>query len=98
MTVAHVINISPRAMADIRAAVAWRGRRRLSVGARWHAGVLAAIRTLTSNPDRCPLADESADLGVDLRQLLHGRRRDVYRVLFTVEGETVNVLRVRHAA
>jgi hypothetical protein len=44
------------------------------------------------------LADEAADLGLDLRELLYGRRRDVYRVLFTIDGQTVNVLRVRHAA
>ena len=44
------------------------------------------------------LADEAADLGVELRQLLYGKRRNVYRILFTIEGGTVNVLRIRHAA
>ena len=95
---AHTINIFARAMADIRAAVVWRSQRSASAAARWHAGILAAIRTLAGNPERCPLADEAADLGVDLRQLLYGRRRSVYRILFTIEGQAVNVLRVRHAA
>ncbi len=94
----HAINIVPRAMADIRAAVAWRGQRSPSAAARLHAGLLAAIRSLASSPDRCPLADEAADLGLDLRELLYGRRRNVYRVLFTIDGETVNILRVRHGA
>ena len=85
-------------MADIRAVVAWRSQRSPLSAARLHAGLLAAIRTLANNPDRCPLADEAADLGLDLRELLYGRRRNVYRVLFTIEGQTVNVLRVRHAA
>jgi len=33
-----------------------------------------------------------------LRELLYGRRRNVYRILFTIDGQTVNVLRVRHSA
>jgi plasmid stabilization system protein ParE len=33
-----------------------------------------------------------------LRELLYGRRRNVYRILFTIDGQTVNILRVRHAA
>jgi len=37
-------------------------------------------------------------LGFDLRMLLYGRGRHVYRILFTIDGDTVNVLRVRHAA
>jgi plasmid stabilization system protein ParE len=96
--VAYTIDIFPRAMADIRAAVAWRSRQSVSSAARLHAGLLAAIRSLGDNPERCSLADEATDLGVDLRELLYGRRRGVYRILFTIEGQKVNVLRVRHAA
>ncbi len=94
----HTINIFHRAMADIRTTVAWRGQRSLSSAARWHTGVLKTIRSLANSPDRCPQADEATDLGVDLRQLLYGRRPHVYRVLFTIDGQTVNILRVRHAA
>jgi plasmid stabilization system protein ParE len=96
--VSHTIDIFPRAMADIRAAVAWRERQSVSSAARLHSGLLGAIRTLGNNPESCPLADETADLGLDLRELLYGRRRGVYRILFTIEGQTVNVLRIRHAA
>jgi plasmid stabilization system protein ParE len=56
------------------------------------------IRTLETRPEMWPLADEAATLGFDLRVLLHGRGRHVYRILFTIDGSTVNVLRVRHAA
>ncbi len=56
------------------------------------------MATLEQSPDRCPVADEAADLGIDLRELLYGRRRGVYRILFTIEGSVVHVLRVRHAA
>ena len=92
------IHIFPKAMADIGASVAWRSQRSPSDGARWYTGILTAIRSLRSQPDRCPLAYEAADLGLDLRELLHGRRQSVYRVLFTIEEQSVNILRVRHAA
>jgi plasmid stabilization system protein ParE len=86
-------------MADIRAAVAWlRSRSSPSAAARWHAGILAAVRSLASQPGRSPQADEAADLGIDLRELLYGRRRGVYRILFTIDGPVVHVHRIRHAA
>ncbi len=94
----HAIHIFPRAMADIGGTVAWRSPRSLSGGARLYAGILTAIRSLTASPDRCPLAYEAADLGLELRELLYGLRRNVYRILFTIVGQRVNVLRVRHAA
>ena len=94
----HAIHIFPRARADIRAKVAWLRQRSPAAASKWHAGLRATIASLADSPEHCPLADEAADLGVDLRQLLFGRQRNVYRVLFTIDGQTVNVLRVRHAA
>ncbi|MBY0526090.1 MAG: type II toxin-antitoxin system RelE/ParE family toxin [Gemmataceae bacterium] len=95
---AYNIHIFPRAMADIRSAVIFRSQRSSLAGARWQARLLAAINTLMDSPERCPMADEAADLGLDVRELLHGRRRDVHRILFMIESQTVHVLRVRHAA
>jgi plasmid stabilization system protein ParE len=96
--VPYAIDIFPRAMADISAAVSWRSRRSAFAAGQVHAGLLRAVRTLANNPERCPLADEAADLGVDLRELHYGRRRNIWRILFTIEGQTVRILRVRHAA
>ena len=31
-----------------------------------------------------------------MRQLLYGRKPHVYRILFTIEGDAVYVLRIRH--
>ncbi|MBM3983943.1 MAG: hypothetical protein FJ304_27475 [Planctomycetes bacterium] len=59
---------------------------------RWRAAIEA------TDADQHPEADEAAALGIDLRQQLHGKRPHVYRFLFTIDGETVNVLRVRHAS
>jgi len=88
----------PRAQLDIAATVAWLARTSPAAAARWRTGLLRIVESLETEPNRYPAAAEAADLGVDLRELLHGRRRNVHRFLFTIDGQTVNVLRVRHAA
>jgi plasmid stabilization system protein ParE len=96
---AFTVVFQRRADADVRNQVAWlESTQGLHAADRWRAGFLATvIGSLEADPHRYPQADEAADLGVDLRELLYGRRRRVFRVLFTIDGETVNVLRVRHA-
>jgi hypothetical protein len=44
------------------------------------------------------LAPENVHFTQDIRQLLYGPRNDVYRILFTILGDTVQVLHVRHSA
>ena len=61
---------------------------------RWYEGLMKAFHSLKKNPLRCPVAPESAFFEEEIRQLIYGK----YRILFTVEGETVFVLRVRHGA
>ena len=90
--------LSPQARADIDSAVTWLARADKTVAARWRAGLLSVIADLETNPTKYPLADEAADLGVDLRVRPYGRRRGVYRVLFVLEADVVNVLRVYHSA
>ena len=48
-------------------------------------------KQLASMPLACPLAPESDQLSVSIRQLIVGR----YRVLFTVRAKTVMILHVR---
>lgn len=50
------------------------------------------------NPERCGLAPENEWFPGELRQLLYGKRRGVYRILFEVRDTTVYILRVRHGA
>lgn len=80
-----------------RRALAWLSSRSASA-AYWRAGLIARVAALEQSPDRYPTADEAADLGMDLRELLHGPRRGVYRILFTIDGSVVHIHRVRHAA
>ena len=95
----HTVVIHPTAKAAVRRNSDWL-RRTFSArkADQWLDEIGTAIMGLAVRPDRCPEADEAADLGVDLRVLFHGRRPHVFRVLFTIDGDTVNVHHVRHAA
>jgi plasmid stabilization system protein ParE len=88
----------PRAMSDVENAIDWLAERSPAAADRWLQGMLSIVENLELDPKRYSIAEEAAELGVDLRQIIHGRRRGVYRVLFTIEGNRVNVLRVRHSA
>lgn len=58
----------------------------------WAQELQRAIKLrLTSLPLSCPLAPESDDLGIAVRQLIVQR----YRVLFIVRKKTVTILHVR---
>ena len=48
---------------------------------------------LASTPLRCPVAPESEELGISVRQLIVGR----YRILFIVEKKTVTILHLKGA-
>jgi plasmid stabilization system protein ParE len=67
----------------------------------WYAGLLQAIESLSQMPKRCPLARENEYFSQEIRQLLYGRGRSSYRLLFTILEEqtisTVRILHIRHA-
>ena len=67
-------------------------------GGRWFAQLMARLETLENHPMRCALAPESTELGREIRELLHGRRRYKYRLLFRIIGNTVEILRVWHSS
>jgi len=96
---ARTVQLRPGAQADLREITRYISQRvSAASAARWLTAIQATIARLATDADQCPQADEAVDLGVDLRELLHGRRPHVYRILFTIADDTVNVLRVRHAA
>lgn len=94
---AHFVHMTPRAEADLEETLAWLCERSIQAAANWHARILAKVQQLEENPEQWPLADESSDLGIPLREVLFGKRTGVFRILFTIDGDTVNILRVRRA-
>jgi plasmid stabilization system protein ParE len=79
---------------DAGEAYFWINEQSEGAALRWYEGLMKAFRSLEKNPLRCPPAPESVFFEEEIRQLVYGK----YRILFTAEGETVYVLRVRHSA
>ncbi|HZT40560.1 MAG TPA: type II toxin-antitoxin system RelE/ParE family toxin [Chthonomonadaceae bacterium] len=64
----------------------------------WAIGLMEAIDSLKTFPGRCAIAPENEFFPQEIRQLLYGKGRGVYRVLFAITGDTVSVLHIRHSA
>jgi plasmid stabilization system protein ParE len=91
------VELSDRAQADIAEIYDWlRLQQAGEAGERWFVTLRAAIASLTTLPSRCPLAPENRDSPVEVRQLLYGRRPHVYRIVFAIDRDVVQVLHIRH--
>jgi plasmid stabilization system protein ParE len=90
--------IQPTAEAELEAAYRRIRDHAPAAAARWFNGMVEAINTLQDFPARCPLAPENGHFAEEIRQLLYGRGRDPYRILFTIGEEAVHVLHIRHGA
>jgi plasmid stabilization system protein ParE len=68
----------------------------------WHGGLIEAIESLSVMPNRCPLARENEYFSQEIRQLLYGRGRAAYRIIFTIleteEVASVRILHIRHSS
>lgn len=59
---------------------------------------MAKLETLEDQPERFSIAAESEELGQEIRELLLGRRRYKYRILFKLSGRLVVILRIWHGS
>jgi plasmid stabilization system protein ParE len=97
--VSYRVVFTARARADVLDAFRWIADQSPDAAARWHSGLEKAIATLARLPERHPVAGEESEMtGITLRQMLYGRRRGVYRILFSVEDDVVILHYVRHSA
>ncbi|HKZ80778.1 MAG TPA: type II toxin-antitoxin system RelE/ParE family toxin [Pyrinomonadaceae bacterium] len=89
----YSVRFHPDAESDITSSYQWGSRVWGPEKAKaWLRQLRHAIQTrLTSLPLTCPLAPESEDLDVPIRQLIVQR----YRILFIVEKKEVTILHVR---
>lgn len=91
--------LTDKAEADIDAVLRWfHEQRATDAGGRWLASLHAKLTTLESHPERCSLTEEVRHLDLEIRELLFGRKRFKYRLIFRVVGKTVQILRVWHSS
>jgi len=64
----------------------------------WRRKIETKIQSLAKDAGTWPEADEAVKFGIDLRCRLFGRRRQKYRILYTIEGGLVIVHRIRHTS
>jgi plasmid stabilization system protein ParE len=95
----HRIELAATAKADIREQVRWL-RDQISPAAadRWLAGLDKVVATLETWPMRFPTIAGNDKFTEELRELLYGKRKSKHRAIYTVRGDTVFVLYVRHSA
>ena len=82
---------------DLRAAYLWAASRAPAAAARWLQRFEKSLLTLENHPQRCPLARENRKCDVELREFHFGKRPYVFRSIFTIDEDTVRILRIRRA-
>jgi plasmid stabilization system protein ParE len=93
-----LVEITPIAEAQIEQAYLWYRERNPEFADLWFRSLMNAIATLQEKPRRCALAIENEIFPEEVRQLLHGKAKNIYRILFTIREATVYVLYVRHSS
>lgn len=86
------------ALEDLEESYLWATRRAPQTAARWLNRFHAELQTLADNPQRRSRAPENEKVHREIRQMLFGRRPNVFRAVFTIDGDQVRVLRIRIAA
>ena len=90
--------LQPPAERDLEDTYLWAAKHAPETAARWFLRFREALEALSCNPERCGLAPEHRRVNRQLRQLLYGRKPNVFRAIFLVDGEIVRILRIRHAS
>ena len=92
------VRVQPAALADIEAFVAFIRERELepSVAVRWYDGLVEAVLSLGSMPERCPVIPEQDSFKIELRHFHYHS----HRVIFHIDegARTVEILRIYHSA
>jgi plasmid stabilization system protein ParE len=88
------VELSRRAARDIEVAFEYLRSRAPLNALRWRDGLQGRLRLLEMSPEAFGFAPENETAKANVRQVLYG----TYRVLYTIRGETVYIVTVRHGA
>lgn len=86
--------IQPPAVEEIEGAYLFILEHSPTRAVKWFNDLYMAIESLETLPFRCPIAPEDDLFDEEIRHLIHLP----YRILYTVAGESVHILHVRHVA
>jgi plasmid stabilization system protein ParE len=96
----YTVVITQRAALELDAIVDWwKLHRSEEQAVRWYDKILEAVADLAVMPEGFPLAEENGQFSLEIREMLFGvGRRRTHRVIFTITGERIHVVAVRHTA
>ena len=100
---AYKVEVQPLAESDAYTAYEYLRKFSPQYAETWLSGIFLAFQTLEEMPARCPLIAEAEEIGYSARQLLYGKRPNIYRIIFDVQefaGQEpiVRILRIWHGA
>jgi plasmid stabilization system protein ParE len=92
----YAVSVLKRAGDDADRIYEWIAAKSPQGAIRWLQALEDALAQLESTADQWGVAPESEDLGIVIRQKLFKTRRGrIYRLLYSIDGNQVRVLRVR---
>ena len=91
------LTLTERADREITEAYLWISERAPMAAHQWREEMIARIMTLEDTALSNRLALENGKVRYEIRQLLFGKRRGQYRIIYTIRGDEVVVLSVRHS-
>jgi plasmid stabilization system protein ParE len=90
------VSVLQRAQADAEWIFGWIANRSPQGAAQWGRAYDATVQELSRDAAQWGLAPENEEVGIELRQKLFKTRRGrPYRLLYTIVGKEVRLLRVR---
>lgn len=90
----YAVNLTVRAQRDLARLYDYINGADSRAARKWYLGLRREILSLDTVPFRCAMTPENKNL----RHLLYGHGRNVYRVIYRVTGSEVTVLHIRHGA
>ena len=93
----YEVHLQPLAENDLEEAYLWAAKHAPVTAGKWLARFQRTLQTLSTHPQRCGFAPEHKRLKRDLRQILFGRKPNVFRAVFVIEAQAVRVIRIRRA-
>ena len=91
------VEISKQAEIDADGILDWLLEQRSGkAGIDWFLALDDAFASLAEFPERCSIAPENSRFPFEVRHLFYGRKPHIYRILFTIERNTVHILHIRH--
>ena len=88
------VELHEQARFDLQDAFHWAAARAPETAERWLDRFEEALQSLSTFPERHGLAAEATTHGREIRELHFGKRPNVFRVLYLIDGEKVRVARI----